>query len=91
MAFNLSYTITNALTMDEVVNAVNGVDYSGDYSSEQLAAHYALHCIEDSDYNDDYSDNAIEAHLEVLTNSGAKFDTFQASLHAQELIQKEGL
>lgn len=80
------HVLQEAHSMDQVVAAINSNEYQeyfggvSSYTSEQLAAYYALDCCE---YGGDSDE--IEAHLDIISDFGATFDATEALAVAQTL------
>lgn len=79
----LSYTITNARSLAQVVDAINGEIYAGELTDNQLAGQYAYQAVAGTEYTDERS---LEAGLDILEDEGAKFDRAEALKHAMELV-----
>lgn len=79
----LSHTITNARSIEQVVDAINGTAWVGDLTNDQLAGQYAYEAQRQSGY--EIEEDALEVHLDVLASAGAKFDFVAAKKHAKEL------
>ena len=79
----LSHTITNARSIDQVVEAINGSAWVGDLTDDQLAGQYAYEAQRQSGYPID--DEALVVHLDVLASAGAKFDFIKAKKYGLEL------
>lgn len=79
----LSHTITNARSLEQVVEAINGSAFAGDLTGDQLAGQYAYEAVAGTEYTDE---NSLKAGLDVLDDAGAKFDRAEALKHAKNLV-----
>lgn len=87
-----SKAITDAQTLEEVVNLINsGGTVEGmenvEFSPEALAGQYGFDAAKDACYGIDAA--TIGAHLAVLQDMGARFDTGAAWTHAAKLAASE--
>ena len=82
----ISNSIKNATSLSEVVGIINGAadghveGMEGiEFTPAQLAGQYAQDAAEESGYGADAE--SIDAHLDILENEGAEFDTCAALKH----------
>ena len=83
---HISNSIKNATALTEVVEIINGAadghveGIEGlEFTPAMLAGQYAQAAAAESGYGSD--DECIEAHLDILENEGAKFDSHAALKH----------
>ena len=86
---NISNSIKDATSQDEVVKIING-DASGhvevmegiEFTPAQLAGQYAHAAAAQSGY---MGEAEIEAHLDIIEDAGANFDYFDALAHGMSI------
>ena len=83
---NISNSIKNATSQEKVVNIINGAAEGHiegvegiEFTPAMLAGQYAQAAAAESGYGSDAE--CIEAHLDILENEGAKFDSRSALKH----------
>ena len=87
----MTNAITEANTLEQVVEIINS-DEASEYfggtdlrSAEKMAGQYAWEAAEESGYTDDES---IEAHLDILSDAGARFN-FSNALNEAIALKKQ--
>ena len=87
----ISHALDNALTVEEVVEVVNGGTCEGmegiEFTASMLAGQYAANGAKDGAETGviEYAD--IEAHLQFLHDSGATFDFAAATEHGMRIVK----
>lgn len=86
----LSHAVKNAQHISEVVDVINaggiteGIE-SIEFTPSQLAGIYAYCAIEADDFCNSHNDDDHDAHLDVLDDVGAIFDSKDAIVYASQL------
>lgn len=87
----ISNALQNAQSVEQAIKLINEGVCEGmegvEFSNDQLAGQHAWACAKEAGYGID--GDIINAHLEIIADQGAQFDSIKALEHALKIAEND--